>query len=249
MWCVIPAAGRGTRMGPAGGRPKALLEIGGRLLIDHLLDRLPDVVTDVCLVVGSEGRGVRELGRTRLGRRMHYVVQPRPTGVADAAMRAADLVSGTTLVIMGDVYYEDGLAPYVEALQAGEASGGILVEKSGAAVGRDPVGLVKLEGDRVVATHKAPFTGEARYRVCGLFLLPETAWDAGREIRSDTTGEFELETLVQALIDRGHVFRAVEYTGWRRNINTPRDLRLVKRRIAEADSRIDRPRSRRDGSP
>ena len=36
---VILAAGRGARLGPlTGGKPKALIEVGGRPLINHVLD-------------------------------------------------------------------------------------------------------------------------------------------------------------------------------------------------------------------
>jgi 2-C-methyl-D-erythritol 4-phosphate cytidylyltransferase len=38
LWCVVPAAGRGLRVG--GDRPKQYLPLGGRLLIEHTLDRL-----------------------------------------------------------------------------------------------------------------------------------------------------------------------------------------------------------------
>ena len=38
LWCVVPAAGRGLRVG--GDRPKQYLPLAGRLLIEHTLDRL-----------------------------------------------------------------------------------------------------------------------------------------------------------------------------------------------------------------
>ncbi|NUO73932.1 MAG: 2-C-methyl-D-erythritol 4-phosphate cytidylyltransferase [Frateuria sp.] len=38
LWCVVPAAGRGTRVG--GDCPKQYLPLGGRALILHTLDRL-----------------------------------------------------------------------------------------------------------------------------------------------------------------------------------------------------------------
>jgi len=37
-WCVVPAAGRGTRVG--GDRPKQYLPLAGRMLIEHTLERL-----------------------------------------------------------------------------------------------------------------------------------------------------------------------------------------------------------------
>ena len=38
LWCVVPAAGRGTRVG--GDCPKQYLPLGGRPLIEHTLERL-----------------------------------------------------------------------------------------------------------------------------------------------------------------------------------------------------------------
>ena len=38
VWCVVPAAGRGTRVG--GDCPKQYLPLGGRPLIEHTLQRL-----------------------------------------------------------------------------------------------------------------------------------------------------------------------------------------------------------------
>ncbi|HET6433493.1 2-C-methyl-D-erythritol 4-phosphate cytidylyltransferase [Dyella sp.] len=38
LWCVVPAAGRGARVG--GDRPKQYLPIAGRALIEHTLERL-----------------------------------------------------------------------------------------------------------------------------------------------------------------------------------------------------------------
>ena len=37
-WCVVPAAGRGTRVG--GACPKQYLPLAGRPLIEHTLERL-----------------------------------------------------------------------------------------------------------------------------------------------------------------------------------------------------------------
>ena len=38
VWCVVPAAGRGSRVG--GDRPKQYLPLAGRMLIEHTLERL-----------------------------------------------------------------------------------------------------------------------------------------------------------------------------------------------------------------
>lgn len=53
LWCVVPAAGRGTRVG--GPLPKQYMPLAGRTLIEHTLERLaahPSVI-GLLLVLGS----------------------------------------------------------------------------------------------------------------------------------------------------------------------------------------------------
>ena len=48
---LVLAAGLGTRMRPlTNDRPKALVEVGGRALIDHVLDRLADAGVETAVV-------------------------------------------------------------------------------------------------------------------------------------------------------------------------------------------------------
>jgi NDP-sugar pyrophosphorylase family protein len=58
---VILAAGLGTRMRPLTlERPKPLIEVAGKPLIEHTLGMLPDSITDVVVVVGYLGDQIRE---------------------------------------------------------------------------------------------------------------------------------------------------------------------------------------------
>jgi len=72
---VILAAGHGTRMGHlTADRPKALLEVDGRTLIDRYLDALQSVgITDVTMVVGYR----QDRLRAHLGERVRFIDNPR----------------------------------------------------------------------------------------------------------------------------------------------------------------------------
>ncbi len=232
MWCVIPAAGRGSRLEPlVRGEPKALLDIEGRSILDRLLERLAPTVTDVCVVVGESGAAIQEqIGSVRHGIRIHYAVQPQPLGVAEAVCRSRTIVSGSFLVVMGDVYYEERLAPYIERWRLSNAAGAVLVEPV-VDSDRGSMGLVRVAADRVVEIEKAAFTGQTRYRACGLMILPDAAFAVCRELRPGSTDELELEDVVARLIRDGFDFLPIRYQGWRRNINSLEDLRLVETRL------------------
>ncbi len=233
MWCVIPAAGRGTRMeGLTDGRPKALLEISGRTLIEHLLDRLRGPVTDVCLVTGpGEAESFRRiLGESYGDLCVHIAVQNSPVGVADAVRRAEALVNGPFMVVMGDCWYDRDLSSFPQQWQSADTDGAVLVEPADVAGGQ-PIGLVTLTEERVTGMIKAPWSGQADLRVCGAFLFPLKFFTSAAAAHRPESGEHELEDVVQELIAGGATFRAIRYEGWRRNINTPADLRAVEERV------------------
>ena len=87
---VIPGAGAGTRLGA--GRPKPLVPVLGRAMIDWLLDLYDALVARVVLVVSpaAEASVRRHLG-PRTGR-VTLAIQPQPTGIVDALLAAAPFV-------------------------------------------------------------------------------------------------------------------------------------------------------------
>lgn len=233
MWCVIPVAGEGTRLGRlTGGRPKALVEVGGKPLLRHLLERLDPPFSDICVVAGPDhDESFRALGDHHDELRLHYAVQPEPAGVADAVGRAAELVRGPFVVLMGDCYFEEPLASFPQRWLVSGDAGAVLVERAGDGAGQ-PMGLVRVLDHRVTEICKAPWAGQTAWRVCGAYLLPESYFAALTETPRAQSGEYELEDVVSQLMAAGVTFGAIPYTGWRRNINTPADLAAVEERLA-----------------
>ena len=96
---IIPAAGRGSRLGS--DRPKILYPVAGRLLIEWLLDFLEPNCSRLVFVLSPEGAGeVRpELERLTPGR-FDIVIQEVPLGMGDAVERALPAVRTAQVVIV-----------------------------------------------------------------------------------------------------------------------------------------------------
>ncbi|HEX3001653.1 MAG TPA: bifunctional sugar-1-phosphate nucleotidylyltransferase/acetyltransferase [Methanoregula sp.] len=107
MECVILAAGEGKRMRPlTAKRPKVMLPIANRPMMEHLVIAAREAgITDYVFVVGY---GEREIRRhfgdgASLGIRIEYATQKQQRGTADAVGAARNHVTGSFLVLNGDM--------------------------------------------------------------------------------------------------------------------------------------------------
>jgi 8-oxo-dGTP diphosphatase len=116
---VIPAAGLGTRMAALGDRPKALIEVAGRSLIEHAIESLASIgVSKIIVVIGHRGEQVRDYFSTRqFPLQIEFAVQEKQLGLAHAISCAARLASGDFVVLCPDNLYSDA-ADLLEASRA-----------------------------------------------------------------------------------------------------------------------------------
>jgi bifunctional UDP-N-acetylglucosamine pyrophosphorylase/glucosamine-1-phosphate N-acetyltransferase len=104
---IVPAAGRGTRLGST--RPKFLYPVGGRPILSHLLDRLRGLVSRAHIVVSPEGAEFLREWPADPDLPVSSHTQHEPTGMADAVLAAAALLHRlespppeTVLIVWGD---------------------------------------------------------------------------------------------------------------------------------------------------
>jgi bifunctional UDP-N-acetylglucosamine pyrophosphorylase / glucosamine-1-phosphate N-acetyltransferase len=88
---IVPAAGRGSRLGVAG--PKALVRVAGRPMLEHLLRRHRAFVDRFIVVVAPSAMDVfAAFAAGQEDTPIDLVAQPHPTGMLDAIMLANELV-------------------------------------------------------------------------------------------------------------------------------------------------------------
>lgn len=98
------AAGEGKRMRPLTlERPKPLIEVAGKPLIEHVLDALPPEVEEIIIVVGYKGDMIKErLGDSYKGTPIRYVHQWMQAGTAHALSLARPFLNGRFLLLNAD---------------------------------------------------------------------------------------------------------------------------------------------------
>jgi dTDP-glucose pyrophosphorylase len=118
MQCVLLAAGRGVRLGTlTKKRPKPLVKVHGKPLIDWIAQALPSNVHELIIVVGyRSSQLVRHCGANFFGRKVLYVHQPSPQGTGDALMRCRRYLEPGSFLVMSadDIHGGLGLTRLVE---------------------------------------------------------------------------------------------------------------------------------------
>jgi UDP-N-acetylglucosamine diphosphorylase / glucose-1-phosphate thymidylyltransferase / UDP-N-acetylgalactosamine diphosphorylase / glucosamine-1-phosphate N-acetyltransferase / galactosamine-1-phosphate N-acetyltransferase len=228
MRAIILAAGKGLRMRPlTDSRPKPLVLLKGKPLIEHTFAALPDSVDDVILVVGYKGEMLQaHLGDGFLGKHITYVTQTELGGTAPAIRQAEHLLSGAPfLTFYADDYYEKR---DIEKLL--EHQYAMLLSTV-----QDPrmFGVVELDQrGRVVSLEEKPALPKSNTVSTGVFILDDAvfAYDAPPH---PVTGEQYLADMVMGL-SRDEDLYGVLSDRWLQ-IGTPEDLARAETLLKQSE--------------
>jgi len=84
--------------------PKQLLVLGGKPILEHIFDSLPDEIDEIIIVVGYlGGKIIEHFGGNFKGRKIKYVWQKQKRGTWDALLSAQEHIGkGKFLMLYGD---------------------------------------------------------------------------------------------------------------------------------------------------
>lgn len=231
LHAVIPAAGRGTRLAPlTDEKPKPLVDVGGRPLIEHVFDALAPVDPDsYVLVIGYRGDQIRDhLGDTYDNTPIEYVHQPEPEGLADAVRRAGRAVQGDRFVVCnGDNVLQGGLAHLVAPIRENSTTAPaatMLLERTTHEEARETGVVVTNDRGEVRRVVEKPDDPPNTLVSAGAYAFTPAIVEACEAIEPASTGEYELADAINLLLDRGHRVETAEIEGERVNVNDHDDL-------------------------
>ena len=229
---VLLAAGRGTRLGAlTENYPKALLTVGGRPVIVHILDGLARAgIREVFIVTGHAA----EVLETELGNgagseiSLSYVRQESLLGTAKALQLARDWVGDERFYVgWGDILVRP--ANYRRLVAASRlADAAIAVNEvddpsAGAAVYTDAAMRI----ERIIEK-PPPGTSTTRWNNSGLWVVGPAIWPEVERLEPSRRGEYELPQALAAWVASGADVRAVPVEGPWFDVGTPEALEAAR---------------------
>jgi glucose-1-phosphate thymidylyltransferase len=232
MKVIIPMAGLGKRMRPqTWSKPKPLLNVAGKPILGHVLDKFePLDVDEVVFVVGWLRDQVEDYVKQNYGFTAHYVVQEELKGQAHALYLAREHLVGPCIIVFVDTLFEADLT----GLSGCSVDGVAYVQEV-----EDPrrFGVVVERDGLIVRLIEKPESLEYRKAVIGLYYVRDGAalTEAIEYLLANnlqTKGEFYLADAFQVMINRGARFISAPVSVWE-DCGEPKTLLHTNRYLLE----------------
>ncbi len=205
---IVLAGGSGSRLYPiTQGVSKQLLPVYDKPMIYYPLSVLMLAgIREILIITTPEDQAAfqRLLGDGgRLGISLHYAVQERPEGLAQAFLIGRDFIGdGNVCLVLGDnIFYGQGFTPMLRQAVAMRRGATIFGYKV-----RDPerFGVVEIdEQGRAISLEEKPENPKGDLAVTGLYFYDRDVVEIASNIRPSQRGELEITAVNQAYLERG----------------------------------------------
>ncbi len=204
-------------------RPKALLPVAGKPLIQHTLEALAAAgVREATILIGWHGRRLKEhFGRgDGIGLRLAYEEQLQRKGTADALGLARSHMDGPFLSVNGDlVVSADAIRGLIELYEKKRAPivGVVRSERP------EKFGVVEVKEDKVVRIEEKPKVPSSDLVNAGVYVFEPDVFPLIDKTPRSARGEYEVTDTIRLLAGTRDVY-AYRIPGPWIDVGTPWDL-------------------------
>lgn len=235
---VVLAAGEGKRLRPlTKNRPKPMLPVANRPILEYVLDELVDAgLRDLHLVVGYKRDRVQEyFGSTYRRASITYHIQGKQLGSGHALLQARSAIDSDFLVVNGDqLASQDIIDDVLEAHTVKDVATLGVMESD--RIGQ--YGAVILSNDHVTQITERPHPDEQGLLNAGVYVFAPSTF-AEIEAMSRQQGELSLPGAIDTLIEDGTSIRGVRTVGFWRDATFPWDLLALNEELLTHGDRPD----------
>jgi bifunctional UDP-N-acetylglucosamine pyrophosphorylase/glucosamine-1-phosphate N-acetyltransferase len=200
-------------------RPKPLLPVGDRSLLERVFDTAHDVVDEFVAVVGYRGDAIREaIGDSYRGHPVHYVEQAEALGTAHAVGQAEPVIDDNFLVLNGDVVVDASLP---RALADAEGTAVAATEVP------DPraYGVISTAADGSLAEIvEKPADPPTTLANVGCYAFEPDVFEYIDRTPESERGEYEITTTIELLRNDGRQISVAPYEGTWLDVGRPWEL-------------------------
>jgi len=201
---VVLAAGEGTRLKPITlTRPKHLIRVGGKLLLEHCLNALKAVgIEETLIVIHYMGDAIRTYfgDGKNFGLRISYVEQKEVLGTGNAVSIAEPYVKEDFVLVYGDLLFSVDALKKVVAIHEREKPAATMavvpVEKP------ENYGIVELENSRVKNIIEKPSRDKAPTNLAnaGIYVFSTEIFEKIKKTKASVRGEWEITDAISLLL-------------------------------------------------
>lgn len=235
LQAIILAAGKGKRFQPlTETRPKPLLKVLNKTILEYNLDQLNGLVGEVVLVIGYQSEKIRNLiGEHYKNLKIKYVFQKEQLGTGNAAKKTLSLIKDKFLLLNGDdLYNREDIKKCFKKYPC------ILLARV-----KNPsnFGIVSCKGRFVKGIVEKPKTPADNLVNTGLYFLPKLIFNF--KIKKSLRGEYEFTDYLREFIKKEKLF-FVKAKKWH-SLSYPWDLfevneLLIKREKGIREGKIEK---------
>ncbi len=215
MRAIIPVAGIGSRLKPhTFSTPKVLLNVGGKPIISHIIDKLlEEGINKATFVIGHLGEMIKEYIQTEYPQmKSEFIEQKNKEGLGHAIYTAIPTFDEKEIfIILGDTVFDVDLKNVFKIKQSS-----LGVKKV-----EDPrrFGVAVMEDGFVKRLVEKPQDSISKLALVGLYYIADSGALAkglnelvSKDIR--TKGELQLTDALQIMINNGEKFKTFPVEGW-----------------------------------
>ena len=214
MDAVILCAGKGTRLMPlTENRPKPMIPIAGKPILEHIIGKIEDFVDNIYLIVKYKKEII--INHFKNHPKITFIEQKEIDGTGYAVLMAKNHINDDFLVINGDVIFDDDLKDimhYKNAMALTEVDN------------PENFGVVVLDDeDNIIELQEKPKNPKSNLINAGIYKFEKNIFEILENLKPSERGEVELTDAIKELIQNGNI-KGIKLNGYWNDIGRPWDL-------------------------